>query len=524
KSVLEVDGLKTRFATRLGTVEAISGVSFRIDEGETVALVGESGSGKSVTALSILQLLETTGEIVDGSILFGDRDLTKLSEREMRSVRGRDISMIFQDPATCLDPVYTVENQLVEALTIHGTYNGSEAKNRALDLLRMVKMPDPETRLRSYQHQLSGGQRQRVMIAMALALSPRLVIADEPTTALDVTVQAQILDLLRMLQAETGTAILFVTHDLGVVAEIADRVVVMYAGNVVEQGTVRQVLKDPQHPYTEALLSSMPGSETAADSGSARNVIEVENLMMHFPIKKGLLQRTVGQVRAVDGISFSIEQGTTLALVGESGCGKTTTGRCVLRLLEPTAGTVRFEGQDLATVPADELRSLRRRMQVIFQDPYSSLDPRMSTADIVGEGLEIHGMATGEEKMEMVADLLEQVGLSRDDLRKYPHQFSGGQRQRIGIARALATGPELIVCDEAVSALDVSIQAQILNLMKDLQAELGLTYLFITHDLNVVRYIADRVAVMYLGEMVEQATTEELFNNPVHPYTKALLS
>lgn len=597
--------MKTVFKTRSGLLEAVDGVSFSISKGETVAIVGESGSGKSVSALSILRLLDNNGSVTSGKILFNDLNLKDIGPDEIRKIRGNEIAMIFQDPMTCLDPVYTIGDQIMETIKIHEDLSKREYRVRALELLRLVGLPDPETRIDAFPHQLSGGQRQRVMIAIALACRPKLIIADEPTTALDVTVQAQIMQLLKDLQAQFGTAIILVTHDLGVVAEMADRVVVVYAGQVVEQSNVRELFEQPQHPYTAALMRSIPRIETdknqrlqtirgnvpnlkelptgcrfhprcllATDKcrneepplfevgagrlsqcwttdptlpvkreimtafdeeqldNFERNIhldesqplLDVKDIKKYFPITKGILSRNIGHVRAVDGVSINIHKGETLGLVGESGCGKSTVGRLITGLIKSTAGEVIFEGTNLAHANRSKMKQIRKKIQFVFQDPYSSLNPRMTILDIIGEPLEVHQIAKGTRKQERVAELLEIVGLSRNDLHKFPHQFSGGQRQRIGIARALATEPELLICDEAVSALDVSVQAQILNLLKDLQIKMGLSYLFISHDLNVVKYVSDRIAVMYLGEIVEVTDSETLFENPLHPYAKALIS
>lgn len=605
--ILQVERIKTEFKTRKGKFEALNNISFHIHKGETVAIVGESGSGKSVSALSIIQLLEKSGQVTSGSILFNDVKLNKLSEEDIRKIRGKEIAMIFQDPMTCLDPVYTIGDQVIESIKIHENLSKQAYYDRALELLKLVGLPDPEERMSSYPHQLSGGQRQRVMIAIALACKPNVLIADEPTTALDVTVQAQIMELLKQLQAELGTAIILVTHDLGVVAEMADRVVVVYAGQVVEEAEVRALFANPEHPYTEALLKSIPRIETRKDEqllaikgsvpslgnmpsgcrfhprcdyagnicktseppvykvnhnhmskcwlkneheamkllnnaeqkaelieGEHKNpnikkvveekLLNVENLKKHFPITKGILSKTVGYVRAVDGVNLTIHKGETVGLVGESGCGKSTVGRLVTGLLKPTAGRIQFNNESLESMTRATMKTLRRKVQFVFQDPYSSLNPRMIVKDIIGEPLEVHDLLKGNDKVERITQLLETVGLSREDIHKFPHQFSGGQRQRIGIARALATEPELIICDEAVSALDVSVQAQILNLLKELQQKIGLAYLFISHDLNVVKYISDRVSVMYLGEIVEVASAKSLFEKPLHPYSQALIS
>lgn len=608
--LLQVEKMTTVFQTRKGTVEAVNDISFSITKGETVAIVGESGSGKSVSALSILRLLESNGKVSSGKVLFNNLNLAELKNEEIRKIRGKDIAMIFQDPMSCLDPVYTIGAQIIETIKIHEDLSTKEYAKRAIELLRLVGLPDPENRMHTYPHQLSGGQRQRVMIAIALACRPSLIIADEPTTALDVTVQAQIMELLKDLQSKFATSILLVTHDLGVVAEMADRVVVVYAGQVVEQSSALELFESPQHPYTEALMRSIPRMETDRNQrlqtikgnvpslgeipsgcrfhprcqfatekcrmeepplfkvanqrlskcwlvdpdsdikisypsttsatkekteehvftdlinrlGEKELLLDVKGLKKHFPITKGILSRTVGHVQAVDGVSFHIHQGETLGLVGESGCGKSTVGRLITGLIDSTQGEVSFDGNDLISSNRKTMKDLRKRMQFVFQDPYSSLNPRMTVLDIIGEPLEVHGLAKGLDKQARVSELLETVGLSKKDINKFPHQFSGGQLQRIGIARALATEPDLLICDEAVSALDVSVQAQILNLLKDLQMKMGLSYLFISHDLNVVKYISDRIAVMYMGEIVEITDSETLFEEPFHPYSKALIS
>lgn len=596
-TLLRVEGLKTWFDTPEGVVRAVDGVSFEIARGETLALLGESGCGKSVCALSLLRLVpRPAGRLVGGEVSLDGQDLLRLPERDMRRVRGRRIAMIFQEPQTCLNPVLTVGAQIGEALA-----GGAGVRQRAVELLRAVGISDPQRRIDEYPHQLSGGMKQRAMIAMALATRPDLLIADEPTTALDVTIQAQILALLRELQQQTGMAILLITHDLGVVGSVADRVAVMYAGQIVETATRQALFTRPRHPYTQKLFESIPGRDkrgqvldvipgavpslrqqftycrfaercayawehchehapawiahgeggvrchlydpalasarhipdttaigpvqAGAVHGGGETLLEVSELKVHFPIHKGVLRRVVGHVKAVDGVSLTIKKGQTLALVGESGCGKTTVGKGILQLAPPTAGSVRFNGQELTRLSGTRLRELRRQFQIVFQDPYSSLDPRMLVGDILQEGLRaLHRVANHDERRQRVAELLREVGLPGDAVQRYPHEFSGGQRQRISIARALAVEPKLIVCDEPTSALDVSVQAQILNLLKRLQDAHGLGFLFITHDLAVVEYLAHDIAVMYLGRIVESGRADEVLESPKHPYTRALLA
>lgn len=606
--LLSVRDLRTWFGAGEGVVRAVDGVSFDIRRGETFALLGESGCGKSMTALSIMQLVPApAGRIVAGSVLLDGQDLLALPEAAMRRIRGSRIAMIFQEPMTSLNPVLTIGDQIGESLRRHAGLKGAAQRARVLEILNAVGIPDPQRRYGEYPHQLSGGMKQRVMIAIALAGEPELLIADEPTTALDVTIQAEVLELLRSLQRERGMALLLITHDLGVVAQMADRVAVMYAGQIVEQATRKDFFASPRHPYSRKLFESLPNMEKRGDrlsvipgsvpdlnqefpgcrfaarceyawrtchetapawvmvgqgqgvrchladpvraasrdaaSGTVAaeavpgakgrpdavatdgELLVVEDLKVHFPIHKGLLKRVTGHVRAVDGVSFRIGRGRTLALVGESGCGKTTVGKGILQLVRPTAGSVRFEGMELTRMSGTALGRERAKFQIIFQDPFSSMNPRMTVGDIIEEGMIIQRIgASREERRARVQELLGQVGLAPEAARRYPHEFSGGQRQRICIARALAVNPRLIVCDEPTSALDVSVQAQILNLMKGLQDELALSYLFITHNLSVVAYLAHEVAVMYLGRIVERGSVRAVLDHPLHPYTRALLS
>ncbi|MGB5570264.1 MAG: ABC transporter ATP-binding protein [Sedimenticolaceae bacterium] len=593
--LLALQGLSTHLGGETQPVRAVDDVSLRLHRGETFVLLGESGCGKSMIALSIMRLLPPSGRIVGGDILLDGQSLRALSEVEMRSERGGRIGMIFQEPMTSLNPVMNVGEQVAEAVRLHDTESRGRVDARVVELFRSVGIPDPERRVNEYPHQLSGGMKQRVMIAMALAGRPELLIADEPTTALDVTIQAQVLDLLRQLQRETGMAILLITHDLGVVAEMADRVGVMYAGQLMEIKAVRKFFEHPRHPYSRKLFRSVPKAENrhlgldvipgivpplnqtfdhcrfadrcalareqcrsslppwrgTAEEGyrchlapdevndspvpmlaapQARRsgpglLLDVQRLMVHFPIYKGVLRRIVAQVKAVDGVDLAIATGHTIALVGESGCGKTTVGKAILQLNRPTAGRVLFDGTDLASIKGRELRRLRRDFQIIFQDPASSMNPRMLVEDIVAEGMVAQGIGGNRaRRRELVEQLLGQVGMQPTAADRYPHEFSGGQRQRIAIARALALKPRLIVCDEPTSALDVSVQAQVLNLLKELQAELGLSYLFITHNISVVAYLAHEVAVMYLGRIVEYGEVGKVLQNPLHPYTVALLS
>ncbi|MCR9074238.1 MAG: dipeptide ABC transporter ATP-binding protein [Alphaproteobacteria bacterium] len=562
--LIEVRDLRVHFPVESGVLKAVDGVSWHIDRGETLAIVGESGSGKSVTALSLLRLTELGGgQIASGEIEFCRKsgeivDLVQQPLPVLRDIRGNEISMIFQEPMTSLNPVFTIGFQIVEAIRLHQGKSAREADKLALDMLEFVRMPEARKRLGEYPHQLSGGMRQRAMIAMALACRPALLIADEPTTALDVTIQAQILDLIKSLQREIGMAVLFITHDMGVVAEVADRVVVMLGGEKVEEGTTEEIFHTPRHPYTKALLDAVPrlgamrgqpqpmkfpNLDYRAETGGtvvarvaaaaptqwavapdAAPLLEVDGLVTRFAVGGGLLGKPKAAVHAVENISFSLGVGETLALVGESGCGKSTTARTILRLQEPTRGKVVFGGRDITKLGRGAMESVRRQMQMIFQDPFASLNPRLSVRDLIGEPLRIHRLVSGQALQDRVAELLRRVGLGPEHAPRYPHEFSGGQRQRICIARALALNPNLIVADEAVSALDVSIQAQIVNLMLDLQAEFGISYLFVSHDLAVVERISHRVAVMYLGQIVELGPRAAVFEDPQHPYTRKLMS
>ena len=635
EALLSVQDLKTYFRTPEGLARAVDGISFDIAPNEIFALVGESGCGKSVTALSVIQLVaQPAGFIAGGAIYYNGQDITRLPEVEKRRIQGNDIAMVFQEPMTSLNPVFTIGYQISEAIRQHQDLQGTAARNAAIEMLDLVGIPEPATRYDEYPHQMSGGMKQRVMIAMALSCRPGLLIADEPTTALDVTIQAQILELIQRLQQELQMAVLLITHDLGVVANIADRVAVMYAGKIAEIGTWEQLYETPQHPYTVKLLESTPardkrgtqlhtitgrvpkatayndgcrfadrcpkvmdgcetvvptlhvvnGSEhnvachlynpeppfnatvaagakleletdetdgrmeerkdgglsaahasttgTSEDSPSNRptvqpsnSLLQVKNLCVHYPIQKGIFKRTVGYVYAVDEVTLDIPRGKTLALVGESGSGKTSFGKAILRLGVPVEGDLVYDGVNIAGTTRQDMHPYRKRMQIIFQDPYASLNPRMTVGAIIQEGMQAHSIGeSAEERKNRIAELMQRVGLAPDMVTRYPHEFSGGQRQRIGIARCLAVDPEFIVCDEATSALDVSVQAQILNLLKSLQTDFNLTYLFITHNLSVVEYFADEVAVMYLGKIVERGTTEEIFDSPKHPYTQALLS
>ena len=556
--VLTVDRLTVEFATADRVVNAVRNLAFHIGRGETIAVVGESGSGKSVTALSVMRLVEHGGgRIVGGRMTFARPcgshvDLAAANAHTMREIRGAEIAMIFQEPMTSLNPVFPVGEQIAESIRLHQRKDTRAARAEALRMLEQVRIPEARSVLDRFPHQLSGGMRQRVMIAMALSCRPSLLIADEPTTALDVTIQAQILTLVRLLQDEMHMAVMFITHDMGVVAEVADRVVVMYRGEKVEEGTAETIFKSPTQPYTRALLAAVPKlgalrnedlprkfplpgaaplpaeSAPATTARDGRRVgaplLRVRRLTTRFDVRSGFFGRVRRRVHAVEQVSFDLAAGETLALVGESGCGKSTTGRSLLRLVDIVGGSIEFEGKDIAALPANALRPVRRDIQMIFQDPFASLDPRLTIGFSIAEPLYVHGVASGREAEERVAWLLEHVGLAGEHARRYPHEFSGGQRQRIAIARALALQPRIIVADEAVSALDVSIQAQIVNLLLDLQAEFGVAYLFISHDMAVVERVSHRVAVMYLGQIVEIGPRRAVFDDPQHPYTRKLMA
>jgi peptide/nickel transport system ATP-binding protein len=603
--LLRVNNLATHFRTEIGTVRAVDGVSYHIDENEIVGFVGESGCGKSVTQLSVMQLIGPPGKVVGGEVFFEGKDLLKLPENgpEIRRIRGGKIAMIFQEPMTSLNPVLTIGQQLTEMVRLHLGMNASQARTRVVELMDMVGIPGADSRIDDYPHQFSGGMRQRIMIAMGLSCNPRILIADEPTTALDVTIQAQVLEVMKDMVERLGASLVLVTHNLGVVARYAQRIYIMYGGRVVETGNCADIFAKPRHPYTVGLLRSVPrldeeegtrlipipgvmpimfgeaahcaflprcpykidrcykepwpGLTSCGDNhwaacyahvergpeevrvktggecapkviGSTDDckILDVQDLKMYFPVRRGVLQKKVADLKAIDGVSFDLMRGETLGLVGESGCGKTTIGRCILGLYHPTAGKISFAGEDMASLSERQLNAHRSQMAMIFQDPYSSLDPRQNAGSIVGEPRKVHGLVKDRaEQKDKIEELFRVVGLDPSMTDRMPHEFSGGQRQRLGIARALSCSPDLIVCDEPISALDVSIQAQIVNLLQDLQAESSdLSYLFIAHDLSVVKHISDRIAVMYLGRIVEICRSHELYDNPLHPYTQALLS
>jgi microcin C transport system ATP-binding protein len=524
-SLLSVEDLSVSFRVEEGTIEAVRKVSFAIGQGETVALVGESGSGKSVTALSILQLLPyPKAWHPGGSIMLDGKELIGADEATLRAVRGDRVGIIFQEPMTSLNPLHKVEHQISETLLLHRRLNRAAARRRTLELLHLVQLQEAEQRLDAYPHQLSGGQRQRVMIAMALANEPDLLIADEPTTALDVTIQAQILTLLKDLQRRLGMAMLLITHDLTIVRKVADRVCVMTEGQIVESGPVEQVFVRPQHVYTQHLLAAEPRGKPLARAADAPVVMAGRHVKVHFPIQRGLLRRTVGHVKAVDGVDLTVRRGQTVGVVGESGSGKTTLGLALLRLIRSEGG-IRFQDRDIEGWQSRRLRPLRRHMQIVFQDPFGSLSPRMSVGQIVEEGLKLHGLGGDRQgRRRLVSRVLEEVGLDPDSQDRYPHEFSGGQRQRISIARAIVLEPSFVVLDEPTSALDMSVQAQIVDLLRELQARHGLAYLFISHDLRVVRALSDEVIVMRAGQVVEQGPAATIFEQPTHPYTRALMA
>ena len=574
KKLLEFKSLVTEFHTEGNVVKAVNNVSFTLKKGETVGIVGESGSGKSVTSLSAMRLIPSPpGKISSGEILFHKNDgsivdLLKLSIEEMRGYRGNELAMIFQEPMTSLNPVFTCGNQVVEAIMLHQKMTAKEAKKLTIELFSSVKLPEPERVFNSYPHQISGGQKQRVMIAMAMSCKPSVLIADEPTTALDVTVQKTILELMQQLQKENEMGIMFITHDLGVIAELADKVVVMYKGEVVEQGDVWSIFKNPKHPYTKGLLACRPPLEhrykflptvsdfmqlddsgKIIDSGisvsdftkkliipkkvrenkqkelfSTKAILQINNLKTFFPIKGGFFGGTTGFVKAVNDVSFDVYPGETLGLVGESGCGKTTIGRTIIQLEKATEGQIIYKGNDVINMNAKELRSFRKEVQIIFQDPYSSLNPRMTIGNAIMEPMQVHGILNNDdERKKRVEELLERVNLDPSHFYRYPHEFSGGQRQRIGIARALAVNPKFIICDESVSALDVSVQAQVLNLLNELKEDYGLTYIFISHDLSVVKYMSDRMVVMQSGAIEEMGDADQIYSDPKTDYTKKLI-
>ena len=574
RTLLEVKNLVTEFQTEDETVKAVNDVSFTLNKGETIGIVGESGSGKSVTSLSAMRLIPNPpGRIASGEILFhtedGVVDLTKATEKEMRGYRGNEIAMIFQEPMTSLNPVYTCGDQVAEAIMLHQKVTKKEAKEKTIELFKKVQLPRPDSIFDTYPHQISGGQKQRVMIAMAMSCNPSILIADEPTTALDVTVQKTILELMMKLQREEDMGILFITHDLGVIAELADKVVVMYKGKIVEQGNVLDIFTNPQHPYTKGLLACRPPlnrrlswlptvsdfmtiddegvmHETNKSVAEVTNslvispaetakkhealfkqepVLEIKNLKTYFPINKGMFGKAKDYVRAVDDVSFEVYPGETLGLVGESGCGKTTLGRTILKLVEPTEGRIVFKGQDITDFSTKEMRDFRKEMQIIFQDPYSSLNPRITIGEAIMEPMRVHGVFDNDEqRKERVMQLLKRVSLLEQHFYRYPHEFSGGQRQRICIARSLALNPKFIICDESVSALDVSVQAQVLNLLNELKEEFKFTYIFISHDLSVVKFMSDRMVVMQQGKVVEMGLADEIYANPKTEYTKELIN
>jgi peptide/nickel transport system ATP-binding protein len=559
-SLLQIKDFSVDFVSDSGTTSAVKNISFKINFGETVAIVGESGSGKTVTSLSILRLLPSPpAKYKSGQILFSadgvnSVDLLKLDDKQLQNIRGNKISMIFQEPMTSLNPVKTCGEQVVEAMRIHQRISQKSAEEKIVELFRQVKLPDAESILNRYPHEISGGQKQRVMIAMAISCHPALLIADEPTTALDVTVQKTILELIKELQVEQQMSVIYITHDLGLVAEIADKVIVMYKGEIVESGTIKEIFLNPKHPYTKALLSCRPDASSkgkrlpvisdflgdvkpATDdqrqtanyrhntSGIQQPLLKVENLKVYFPVKKNFFGKVLKEFKAVDDVSFTVKKSETLGLVGESGCGKTTLGRALIRLIQPTSGNIFFNGKNLAEIPDGQLRKMRKNIQIIFQDPYGSLNPRITIGDAINEPMKIHSILSSDKKRkEKIIHLLEKVDLKPEYFNRYPHEFSGGQRQRICIARALGLNPDFIICDESVSALDVSVQAQVLNLLNDLKAELGFTCIFISHDLGVVHYISNQIMVMNKGKIEESGTADEIYYHPKKEYTQKLIA
>lgn len=574
--LLAIKNFSVDFVTESGTTSAVKNISFEINQGETVAIVGESGSGKTVTSLSILQLLPAPpATYKSGQILFSEDgektiDILKLNEYELRKIRGNKISMIFQEPMTSLNPVKTCGQQVIEALKIHNDISFKEAQEKTIELFSRVQLPDPKAMMKRFPHEISGGQKQRVMIAMAISCQPSLLIADEPTTALDVTVQKTILALIKDLQLQQQMSVIYITHDLGLVAEIADKVIVMYKGDVVESGDIKDIFRNPKHPYTKALLACRPDASAKGKrlpvisdflhDGSVSNespgiidqqseirnqrsnfstentlnndanfesvpLLKVEDLKVYFPVKKNFFGKAVKEFKAVDGVSFSVKKGETVGLVGESGCGKTTLGRALIRMIDPTSGTIFFNGKNIEHIPQEELRKMRKEIQIIFQDPYGSLNPRLTVGEAIIEPMKIHAILPNQkQRKEKVIDLLEKVDLKPEYFNRYPHEFSGGQRQRICIARALGLNPDFIICDESVSALDVSVQAQVLNLLNNLKEELGFTCIFISHDLGVVHYISNRIMVMNKGKIVESGTADEIYFQPREEYTQKLIS
>ncbi|HTB08107.1 MAG TPA: ABC transporter ATP-binding protein [Bacteroidia bacterium] len=571
--LLDVKNLTVDFKSEDDTVRAVDGISYTLNKGESLGIVGESGSGKTVSSLALMRLIPSSGKIVTGELLFNSHtkgmvDVTKLSEKEMRNLRGNEIAMVFQEPMTSLNPVYTCGNQVMEAIMLHQKVSKAESRNRTLELFKQVKLPRPENIIDSYPHQLSGGQKQRVMIAMAMSCQPSILVADEPTTALDVTVQHAILELMKELQAENNMSIIFISHDLGVIAEISEKVLVMYKGKIVEQGNILDVYSNPQHPYTKGLLACRPPLDkrlyilpTVADfmkpgaDGiqkanqklsdvidkyiitpevrkkdheklySQEPVLKIEGLKTYFPIKTGLFGKSTDFVKAVDNVSFDVYPGETLGIVGESGSGKTTLGRTILRLIEPTGGSIFYKGTDLMSLSQKEMRGYRKKMQIIFQDPYSSLNPRITIGEAIMEPMQVHKILKNDrERKDRVIELLERVNMNASHFDRYPHEFSGGQRQRICIARAVALNPQFIICDESVSSLDVSVQAQALNLLAELRKDFGFTYIFISHDISVVKFISDRMLVLYNGQIEEIGDADDIYFNPQKDYTKRLIS